>query len=164
MLKAMEQNERSLCTNARVQMCVQLLGLATAYKYAHQTLPCLHGPLQNRHSHPRVPVDELVSLTSLAELLGQLVIKTVLPPSPLALHCCVLTICGNWLGSKRHVTHKTGDPKILLQLQLQAFTVVFAMRWRSVERRRSHLLRVLKTHRGKVGPNGKKVLEGNAQM
>ena len=93
------------------QMCLQVLYRKTIYMYT-QTCPLrLHGPLCSLHSHPRVPVSALVSLTSLAEPLSQLVITTLPPHSPLALSCCDLTICGNWLGPKHHVTHTTGDPK-----------------------------------------------------
>ena len=49
--------------------------------------------------------------TALAEPLSQLV-TTVLPPcSRLVLSCCSLTICGNWLGLERHVTHTTVEPR-----------------------------------------------------
>lgn len=72
-----------------------------------------HGPPNSLHSHPRVPVAVLVLQTALAEPLSQLVITTLPPRFPLVLSCCALTICSNWLGPKHHITHTTGDPKIL---------------------------------------------------
>lgn len=72
-----------------------------------------HGPPNSLHSRPRVPVAALVLQTALAEPLSQLVITTLPPRFPLVLSCCALTICSNWLGPKHHITHTTGDPKIL---------------------------------------------------
>lgn len=72
-----------------------------------------HGPPNSLHSHPRVPVAALVLQTALAEPLSQLVITTLPLRFPLVLSCCAFTICSNWLGPKHHITHTTGDPKIL---------------------------------------------------
>lgn len=94
---------------------MHVLYLETAYTFTHTSACPLrhHGPPYSLHSHPRVPVAALVLLTALAEPPSQLVITTLPPRSPLAFSCCALTICSNWLGPKRHITHTTGDPKIL---------------------------------------------------
>lgn len=146
------------------------LYLETAYLYTHtSTCPLRpHGPPYSLHSHPRVPVAELVSLTALAEPLSQLVITTLPPHSPLVLSCCALTICGNWLGPKRHVTPTTGDPKMRtlkhsqdpedthIHTQCTAVTVVAAIRCGSEESRKGCLLCIW-THADKVGANGRNV-------
>lgn len=80
--------------------------------YTPSTCPLtLQGPLFSLYARPRVSVAALVLPTALAEPLSQLVMITLPPRSPLALSCCALTICGNWPGLKRHVTHTTGDPR-----------------------------------------------------
>lgn len=84
------------CTHSPTLALSDFRGLRSAYMYTHAFLLL--------HSSPP---------TALAEPLSQLVITALPPRSPLALSCCTLTICGNWLGLglKRHVTHTTGDPR-----------------------------------------------------
>lgn len=88
--------QHTLVHTLRTLALSDLRGLRTAYMHTHAFL-LLHS------SHWLL----------MAEPLSQLVITTLPPRSPLALSCCAVTICGNWLGPKRHVTHTTGDPQIL---------------------------------------------------
>lgn len=149
--------------------------LETAYTYTHtSTCPLRHhGPPYSLHSHPRVPVAALVLLTALAEPPSQLVITTLPPRSPLAFSCCALTICSNWLGPKRHITHTTGDPKILRTHEhSQDPEDTHTHMWGGYscesheiwwQREQKGYLLCIWTHEDKVGPNGRIFLEGHTQ-
>lgn len=97
-------NERSLRSNTCWQMCIQPFCLAAVYTAAFAisswasielkftpTRSCCCTRLAHFSGWASEPAGDKTSSLS---------------PS------CTHTICGNWLGSKRHVTHTTGDPKI----------------------------------------------------